>query len=72
MENFLKIFGAIILTLILIVVLALLMGFPVMWLWNWLMPLIFGLKTITFWQAVGINILCGLLFRSTYTKSNND
>ncbi|MDR1552329.1 MAG: hypothetical protein LBS69_02545 [Prevotellaceae bacterium] len=25
-----------------------------MLLWNWLMPSIFGLKTITFWQALGL------------------
>ena len=30
---------------------ALLFGFIVMWLWNWLMPDIFELTTITFWQA---------------------
>jgi len=37
-------------------------GFVVMSLWNWLMPLLFGLKSITFWQAVGLIILCKLLF----------
>ena len=41
---------------------------PVMWLWNWLMPEIFGLTEITFWQSVGLLILSGILFRST---SNN-
>jgi hypothetical protein len=34
---------------------------PVMWLWNWLMPLIFGLITINFWQALGLSLLCGFL-----------
>lgn len=41
----------------------LLFGLPTMWLWDWLMPTIFGLKTITFWQACGINLLCGILFQ---------
>ena len=34
----------------------------VMVLWNWLMPIIFGLVKITFWQAFGLNILFNLLF----------
>lgn len=43
---------------------AMLLGFPIMWLWNWLMPDLFGLQTITFWQAIGLYILCSLLFKS--------
>ena len=35
-----------------------------MWLWNWLMPAIFGLPVITFWQAVGLLVLSHLLFKS--------
>ena len=31
-------------------------------LWNWLMPGIFGLPAITFWQAVGLLALSWLLF----------
>lgn len=34
-----------------------------MWLWNWLMPVIFNLPVITFWQAAGILILSRILFR---------
>ncbi len=33
-----------------------------MWLWNWLMPTIFSLSTITFWQAAGILALSKILF----------
>lgn len=33
-----------------------------MLLWNGLMPEIFGLTTITFWQGLGVFILCRLLF----------
>lgn len=32
------------------------------WLWNITMPLLFGLPTITFWQAVRLLILAGMLF----------
>lgn len=41
---------------------AVLLGFVVMWLWNWLMPALFGWHTIGFWQAVGLFFLCKLLF----------
>jgi hypothetical protein len=34
-----------------------------MWLWNWLMPAIFKLPVIGFWQAVGIIILSHILFK---------
>lgn len=40
------------------------MSLPVMLLWDWLMPTIFGLKEITWFQAWGLMFLCGLLFRS--------
>lgn len=55
-----KLFAAAIRFLIVIVIL----GLPTMLLWNWLMPAIFGLKAITFWQAVGLNFLTGILFKS--------
>jgi hypothetical protein len=46
------------------VILAVILALPTMLLWNWLMPPIFGIKAITFWQALGINLLCGFLFKS--------
>ncbi len=39
-----------------------LFGFVTMSLWNWLMPSLFGLRLITFWQAIGILFLSKLLF----------
>lgn len=48
----------------LVIVVALLISIPVMLLWNWLMPVIFGLKAISWLQALGISVLCGLLFKS--------
>jgi hypothetical protein len=32
------------------------------WIWNAVVPDVFGLKTITFWQAVGILVLASILF----------
>lgn len=45
-------------------------GIPVMFLWNWLMPAIFGLPTISIWQAIGLSVLCGILFKSSSSSSN--
>lgn len=36
----------------------------IMLLWNAVIPAIFGLPVITYWQAFGIKILTGLLFKS--------
>ena len=37
-------------------------GFLVMSLWNWLMPALFGVRPVGFWQALGIFILSKILF----------
>lgn len=37
-------------------------GEVVMHLWNWLLPMLFGWRQITFWQAVGLLALCRILF----------
>lgn len=58
--------GAIFLIILILAILA----FPTLWLWNWLMPVIFGLPTITFWQALGLNVLSSILFK-THTTNNN-
>lgn len=39
-----------------------LFGWIVMHLWNWLVPPIIGWRMITFWQALGILVLCRILF----------
>ncbi|MFN8293777.1 MAG: hypothetical protein U0T72_08615 [Chitinophagales bacterium] len=41
-----------------------LFGYVFMLLWNWLMPEIFGLTTITFWQAFGLLALSKIIFGS--------
>ncbi|MDR1544276.1 MAG: hypothetical protein LBS50_07735 [Prevotellaceae bacterium] len=55
-----------------------LFGAVVMWLWNCLLPQIFGLTTITFWQALGIFALskillggCGFFDRHFEHKHHN-
>jgi uncharacterized membrane protein len=36
----------------------------VMYLWNWLLPPLFGWRIITLWQAFGLLVLCRILFGS--------
>jgi len=56
----LHVVGWAILGVALAVLFALVFGFVVKLLWNWLMPAIFGLGEITYWQAFGIVILAKL------------
>jgi hypothetical protein len=53
---------------------AIILAFPTMLLWNWLMPNIFGVTEITLYQAMGINFLSNILFKSNVTikRENND
>jgi len=37
-------------------------GELVMHLWNWLLPPLFGWRQVTFWQGLGILVLCRILF----------
>jgi len=43
-------------------VIAVVFGVAVMWLWNALMPDIFGLSQISYWQALGLVVLARVLF----------
>lgn len=38
---------------------------PVMWLWNAVAPDVFGLKPLTWLQALWLGLLCSLLFRTS-------
>lgn len=67
-------FYVIVFTLIAIALLSLygaIVVLPFTLLWNWLLPVLFGLPTITFWQGYGIMFLLGivaLVFRSPTNK----
>ena len=43
---------------------AILLAIPTMLLWNWLLPNLFNTPAITLYEAVGINLLSGILFKS--------
>jgi len=51
------------------VILSLLMSYPVMLLWNGLLPALFGFKTVTWLQAWGLTWLCHLLFGRTVSTN---
>lgn len=65
-------FKTICIVIALCLLLAALTALPTMLLWNWLMPVIFGLGKITFWQAMGINMLCSILFKTSSVELNKD
>ena len=47
---------------VLVLVAIIVFGFVTMQMWNWLMPAIFGLRAITFVQALGLLVLSKILF----------
>ncbi len=49
--------------LLLLVLKAALWSLPIMLLWDWIMPTLFGLPEITWLQAWGLMVILGFLFR---------
>ena len=56
--------GIAVLMIVLLAFIALIGAIPTFFLWNWLMPDLFKLPTLTFWQAWGIFWLASVLFKS--------
>ena len=52
--------------------LGLLFGNLIMWLWNWLMPSLFGLRIIGFWEGLGLFLLAKILFGFGGSSSTGD
>lgn len=50
-------------------IMAVLTALPTMWVWNAVVPDLFGLPLVTFWQALGLCVLFRLL---TGTGSSGD
>lgn len=50
-----------------VILISLVIALPVMWLWNWLMPVIFGLPTISFYQTIGLMMLSYVFIKSSTT-----
>lgn len=51
-------------------VMGLLIAFPVMWLWNWVVVDLFRTPVISYWQAYGLYLLCAILFKSSSSSSS--
>lgn len=71
MDTLMKALVAILLATGTVFLIILILGLPTMWLWNWLMPEIFGLKEINFLQAVGLMMLAWFILPSG-SKSNSN
>ena len=61
-ENTVKKVIKVIAMVILGILVFLLANYLLMRLWNWLMPDLFGVGTVSYWQALGIFVLAKLLF----------
>lgn len=57
--------GLIISFFIVLIILAFIYSGILMWVWNIIMPILFGLPVISFWQALGIYIISNILFKSS-------
>jgi hypothetical protein len=60
--------GIVVFAAALVVVFALLMTFPTMWLVNYLFTpavilSLFGTTALTFWKALWLNMFCGIIFK---------
>ncbi len=70
-QTIFTIIGAFVTGLVIGIFIVALISLPVMWLWNWLMPVIFGLPEIALWQTVGLLFLIRFLFGQGSVKLNS-
>jgi len=63
MDKFIKFFSMMVLIVSYMVLFSFVMSIPVMYLWNWLIPSLFGLVKITFIRSWGLLMLCSILFK---------
>lgn len=70
MKAFFAVIGIALLAVVLVLVMAALLAYPIMLLWNGLLPELFGFKVITFWQAMGLFVLIHLLFPGSSGSSS--
>ena len=59
-----------VIVILFIYLLGLIYAFPIMILWNLLMPQIFGLPQLTYWQTFGLYILINMLIPHINNNSN--
>ena len=71
-RNTARILGIMLLHLVLWPLFSLALAWPVKLLWNWLMPTIFSLPAISFWQSAGLMLLVSILFRWSISIKTNE
>lgn len=54
-----------------VILLGFLLVWPMVWMWNFVMPDIFGLPEITYWQMFWLYCLIQILFKLNVTINNN-
>lgn len=65
MKHFLIALGWVVLVIAILFLVASFEAWILMLLWNWIVPMLFvGAKTLTFWGAFGVMLLCDILFGS--------
>lgn len=72
MEFIKKGLGAILLAGFAALLASVLLAFPVQFLWNNILVEVLCVKEITIWQALGIYILCMILFKNSNQKESKD
>jgi len=71
MEKFTVMIGTVVLALIGLVALSFLLSWPVYMLWNGcLVGAVAGVSEVTWLQAWGLNLLCGMLFKTTVNSKS--
>ncbi|MDP3763595.1 MAG: hypothetical protein Q8Q92_03015 [bacterium] len=70
MEKLLLGIGIAVLAMVVFAFIALIGAVPTYFLWNWLMPDLFELPHLTFWQAWGIFWLASILFKDSISASS--
>ena len=59
-------------TLVFAICIGLLLVWPLVWMWNFVMPDIFGLPEITYWQMFWLYCLIQILFKMNVTINNKN
>lgn len=71
MKNFLAVIGAVVLGILIYALIMLVFAFPAMWLWNAVMPALFGLPTVSYWMIYGFMLLIRIIFPDVSTNTNS-
>lgn len=69
--SFFEILGITLFGVAVAAVMSVVIAIPEMWLWNNVVPELFGLKEVTWGQMVCLSLLCGMLFKS-YSPARKD